>query len=230
MLYQFSYLGEEEAFIGVVKNPNAIIEDFEEIIPVPTVLHAPKIEGAEEQIEELTLEKAHRLYGNPLPELIQKRIDKELKSIIGNGYAVLYLIAHKLVKNSNDNGYVVGSRGSVGSSVVAYFTNITEVNALPAHYRCPNCQYSQFDESGEYGAGVDMPDAVCPNCGTKLEKDGFDIPFEIFLGFKGDKITDIDLNFSGDYQGGAHAYTEELFGKDNVFRAGTLATVAEKTA
>lgn len=230
MLNEFSYLGEEEAFNVVVKNPNAIIEDFEEIIPVPTVLHAPKIEGAEEQIEELTLEKAHRLYGNPLPELIQKRIDKELKSIIGNGYAVLYLIAHKLVKNSNDNGYVVGSRGSVGSSVVAYFTNITEVNALPAHYRCPNCQYSQFDESGEYGAGVDMPDAVCPNCGTKLEKDGFDIPFEIFLGFKGDKIPDIDLNFSGDYQGGAHAYTEELFGKDNVFRAGTLATVAEKTA
>lgn len=230
MLTEFSYLGEDEAYNVVVRNPNAIVEDFEDIVPVPTVLHAPKIEGAEEQIEQLTLEKAHRMYGNPLPELIQKRIDKELKSIIGNGYAVLYLIAHKLVKNSNDNGYVVGSRGSVGSSVVAYFTNITEVNALPAHYRCPHCQYSQFDESGEYGAGVDMPDATCPVCGTKLEKDGFDIPFEIFLGFKGDKIPDIDLNFSGDYQSGAHAYTEELFGKDNVFRAGTLATVAEKTA
>lgn len=230
MLEEFSYLGEENAYDVVVRNPNAIISDFEEIVPVPTVLHAPKIEGAEEQIEELTLEKAHRMYGNPLPELIQKRIDKELKSIIGNGYAVLYLIAHKLVKNSNENGYVVGSRGSVGSSVVAYFTNITEVNALPAHYRCPHCQYSEFDESGSYGAGVDMPDKVCPKCGTPLEKDGFDIPFEIFLGFKGDKIPDIDLNFSGDYQSGAHAYTEVLFGKDNVFRAGTLATVAEKTA
>ena len=230
MLEEFSYLGEEAAYDAVVRNPNKIIEDFEELTPVPTVLHSPEIEGAEEQIEELTLGKAHRLYGDPLPELVQNRIDKELKSIIGNGFAVLYLIAHKLVKNSNDNGYVVGSRGSVGSSVVAYFTNITEVNALPAHYRCPNCQYSQFDESGKYGAGVDMPDAVCPKCGTKLEKDGFDIPFEIFLGFKGDKIPDSDLNFSGDYQSGAHAYTEELFGKDNVFRAGTLATVAEKTA
>ena len=230
MLEEFSYLGEENAYDVVVKNPNAVIEDVEEIVPVPTVLHAPKIDGAEEQIEELTLEKAYRMYGNPLPELIQKRIDKELKSIIGNGYAVLYLIAHKLVKNSNENGYVVGSRGSVGSSVVAYFTNITEVNALPAHYRCPHCQYSEFDESGAYGAGVDMPDKVCPKCGTMMEKDGFDIPFEIFLGFKGDKIPDIDLNFSGDYQSGAHAYTEQLFGKDNVFRAGTLATVAEKTA
>ena len=230
MLEEFAYLGAEEAYNVVVRNPNAVIADFEKLEPVPTVLHAPKIEGAEEQIEQLTLEKAHRMYGDPLPELIQKRIDKELKSIIGNGYAVLYLIAHKLVKNSNDNGYVVGSRGSVGSSVVAYFTNITEVNALPAHYRCPNCQYSGFDESGTYGAGVDMPDKNCPVCGTPLEKDGFDIPFEIFLGFKGDKIPDIDLNFSGDYQSGAHAYTEELFGKDNVFRAGTLATVAEKTA
>ena len=230
MLEEFAYLGAEEAYNVVVRNPNAVIADFEKLEPVPTVLHAPKIEGAEEQIEQLTLEKAHRMYGDPLPELIQKRIDKELKSIIGNGYAVLYLIAHKLVKNSNDNGYVVGSRGSVGSSVVAYFTNITEVNALPAHYRCPNCQYSEFDESGTYGAGVDMPDKNCPVCGTPLEKDGFDIPFEIFLGFKGDKIPDIDLNFSGDYQSGAHAYTEELFGKDNVFRAGTLATVAEKTA
>ena len=230
MLEEFAYLGAEEAYNVVVRNPNAVIADFEKLEPVPTVLHAPKIEGAEEQIEQLTLEKAHRMYGDPLPELIPKRIDKELKSIIGNGYAVLYLIAHKLVKNSNDNGYVVGSRGSVGSSVVAYFTNITEVNALPAHYRCPNCQYSEFDESGTYGAGVDMPDKNCPVCGTPLEKDGFDIPFEIFLGFKGDKIPDIDLNFSGDYQSGAHAYTEELFGKDNVFRAGTLATVAEKTA
>ncbi len=230
MLAEFSYLGEEEARNVVVVNSNKIIEDFEDLNPVPTVLHAPFIEGAEEQIRDLTMTKAINLYGNPLPELIEKRVNKELDAIIGNGYAVLYLIAHKLVKNSNENGYVVGSRGSVGSSVVAYFTDITEVNALPPHYRCPNCQFNQFNETGEFGSGADMPDKSCPHCGTPLIKDGFDIPFEIFMGFKGDKIPDIDLNFSGDYQAGAHSYTEELFGKDNVFRAGTIATVAEKTA
>lgn len=230
MLEEFSYLGEEEARNVVIVNSNKIIEDFEDLNPVPTILHPPFIDGAEEQIRDLTMTKAESLYGVPLPELIQKRVTKELDAIIGNGYAVLYLIAHKLVKNSNENGYVVGSRGSVGSSLVAYFTDITEVNALPPHYRCPKCRYNFFDESGQYGTGADMPDQVCPNCGENLVKDGFDIPFEIFMGFKGDKIPDIDLNFSGDYQAGAHSYTEELFGKDNVFRAGTIATVAEKTA
>lgn len=230
MLEEFSYLGEEEAHRVVVDNPNRIIADCEILQPVPDELYAPEILNAEAEIERLTYTKAHALYGDPLPELVQKRIDKELKAIIGNGFSVLYYIAHALVKKSNDDGYVVGSRGSVGSSVVAYFTNITEVNALPPHYRCPACRYSRFDEEGAYGTGVDMPDAVCPECGTPLVKDGFNIPFEIFLGFKGDKVPDIDLNFSGEYQPHAHAFTEDLFGKDNVFRAGTIATVAEKTA
>lgn len=230
MLEEFSYLGEDEAYKVVVSNPNAVAAEIESLQPVPDKLFAPKIDGAEEEIERLTYEKAKSLYGEKLPPLVQARIEKELKAIIGNGFAVLYLIAHELVKKSNDDGYIVGSRGSVGSSVVAYFTDITEVNALPPHYRCPNCRYSHFDESGNYGTGVDMPDEVCPECGTPLEKDGFNIPFEIFLGFKGDKVPDIDLNFSGEYQPRAHTFTETLFGKDNVFRAGTIATVAEKTA
>lgn len=230
MLEEFSYLGPEEAKRVVIDNPNAVIADCEDLKPVPDELYAPEIAKAESEIERLTYEKAHALYGDPLPDVVQKRIDKELKSIIGNGFSVLYYIAHALVKKSNDDGYVVGSRGSVGSSVVAYFTNITEVNALPPHYRCPNCKYSVFFESGPYGTGIDMPEDVCPHCGTHLDKDGFHIPFEIFLGFKGDKVPDIDLNFSGEYQPNAHQYTEELFGKDNVFRAGTIATVAEKTA
>lgn len=230
MLEEFSYLGDEVAYEVVVKNPNEIAEQIEVLKPVPDDLYAPFIEGAEDEIERLTYQKAHRLYGEDLPTKIKERIERELKAIIGNGFAVLYLIAHKLVKKSNDDGYVVGSRGSVGSSVVAYFTDITDVNALPPHYRCSVCQYTKFGDSGKYGTGIDMPDMLCPKCGTKLEKDGFDIPFEIFMGFKGDKVPDIDLNFSGDYQPEAHKYTEALFGIDNVFRAGTIATVAEKTA
>lgn len=230
MLEEFSYLGAEEAYNVVVENPNAVATEIEVLQPVPDKLFAPEIEGAEEEIERLTYEKAKALYGEDLPSLVQARIEKELKAIIGNGFAVLYLIAHELVRKSNLDGYIVGSRGSVGSSVVAYFTNITEVNALPPHYRCPNCCFTRFDESGTYGTGVDMPDDTCPRCGTALIKDGFNIPFEIFLGFKGDKVPDIDLNFSGEYQPRAHAFTETLFGKDNVFRAGTIATVADKTA
>ncbi len=230
MLEEFSYLGEDEAWKVVVENPNRVAEEVSLLKPVPDELFAPEIQGAEEKIESLTMNKAHALYGSDLPDIVQKRIKKELKAIIGNGFAVLYLIAHELVRKSNSDGYIVGSRGSVGSSLVAYFAGITEVNALPPHYRCPCCCFTRFDESGTYGTGIDMPDADCPHCGTKLEKCGFNIPFEIFLGFKGDKVPDIDLNFSGDYQGRAHAFTEELFGKDNVFRAGTIATVAEKTA
>lgn len=230
MLAEFSYLGEADAYDVVVTAPNAIAAQIEEIKPVPSDLYAPEIDGAEAEIERLTYEKAHALYGEELPELVEARIQKELKAIIGNGFAVLYLIAHKLVKQSNEDGYLVGSRGSVGSSVVAYFTNITEVNALPPHYRCPQCHYSDFSNKTSAGTGIDLPRAVCPHCGTEMDKDGFDIPFEIFLGFKGDKVPDIDLNFSGEYQPSAHAFTETLFGKDNVFRAGTIATVAEKTA
>lgn len=230
MLAEFAYLGEEDAYDVVVTAPNRIADQIEEVKPVPDELFPPEIEGAEEEIKRLTYEKAHALYGDPLPDIVEARIEKELKAIIGNGFSVLYLIAHKLVKKSNEDGYLVGSRGSVGSSVVAYFTDITEVNALPPHYRCPACQYSDFTNEAGVGTGIDLPRQTCPHCGADLEKDGFDIPFEIFLGFKGDKVPDIDLNFSGEYQPSAHAFTETLFGKDNVFRAGTIATVAEKTA
>ncbi|MFP5528105.1 PolC-type DNA polymerase III [Peptococcus simiae] len=230
MLAEFAYLGEEDAYDVVVTAPNRIADQIEEVKPVPDELFPPEIEGAEEEIKRLTYKKAHALYGAPLPDIVEARIEKELKAIIGNGFSVLYLIAHKLVKKSNEDGYLVGSRGSVGSSVVAYFTDITEVNALPPHYRCPACQHSDFANEAGAGTGIDLPRQTCPHCGADMEKDGFDIPFEIFLGFKGDKVPDIDLNFSGEYQPSAHAFTETLFGKDNVFRAGTIATVAEKTA
>ncbi len=230
MLAEFDYFPSDAAKEIVITNPKKIIADFEELKPVPDGLHSPVIEGAEDEIRNLTYTKAHELYGPELPELVQARINKELDSIIGNGFSVLYLIAHKLVKKSNDDGYLVGSRGSVGSSFVANMTGITEVNSLPPHYRCPNCYHTVFKDDGTYSAGADMPDAVCEKCGTPMIKDGHDIPFETFLGFKGDKVPDIDLNFSGVYQPRAHAYTEELFGKDNVFRAGTFQTFAEKTA
>ena len=230
MLAEFDYFPPDVAKEIVITNPKKIIADFESILPVPDGLHSPEIEGAEDEIRNLTYAKAHELYGPELPEVVQARITKELDSIIGNGFSVLYLIAHKLVKKSNDDGYLVGSRGSVGSSFVANMTGITEVNSLPPHYRCPNCYNTVFKDDGTYSAGADMPDAVCDKCGTPFIKDGHDIPFETFLGFKGDKVPDIDLNFSGVYQPRAHAYTEELFGKDNVFRAGTFQTFAEKTA
>jgi len=230
MLKDFDFLPYDIRNEIVIDNTHKISDMIEPCIPIPYETFPPKMDGAEEEVRNMTFENAWKKYGKPLPEIVQKRIDRELDSIIGNGYAVLYLVAHKLVKKSLDDGYLVGSRGSVGSSLAATFTDITEVNGLPAHYICPECKYSEFITDGTGASGVDLPPKDCPHCGTPLGREGHDIPFETFLGFEGDKEPDIDLNFSGEYQPVVHKYCEELFGKGFVFRAGTIGTVAEKTA
>ena len=232
MLKEFSYLGEEKAYEVVVTNPNMIADMCETIRPVPHNLFAPKIENSVEDLKDLVYGKLHRLYGDNPPKLFVDRVETELNDIISCHYDVIYMSAQRLVQNSLENGYLVGSRGSVGSSIVAFMSGITEVNSFPPHYRCPNpdCKHTILDVPKEFNCGADLPDALCPICGTQLEKDGFNIPFETFLGFGGDKVPDIDLNFSGEYQAEAHKYCISMFGSSHVFRAGTIGTVAEKTA
>ncbi len=234
MLEEFAYLGEDVAKEVVVTNTNLIADWCEEVVPLPKGLFAPKLEDSDGELKRLVWGKAHELYGEEPPQIVVDRLNTELGDIIGCKYDVIYMSAQKLVQDSLAHGYLVGSRGSVGSSLVAFMSGITEVNSLPAHYRCPNCKHSDFDYAQDpehlYGCGADMPDMNCPVCGTPYAKDGFNIPFETFLGFGGDKVPDIDLNFSGEYQGNAHRYTFELFGQTHVFRAGTVGTVAEKTA
>ena len=230
MLKEFDYLDSATAYAAVVTNPNKIAESVEFLKPIPDNLYSPAMSGADEKITNMTYSKARRLYGENLPKIVEDRLQQELKPIINHGFSSLYLIAQLLVKKSNDDGYLVGSRGSVGSSFVATMTGITEVNPLQPHYRCPKCQYSKFFTDGSISSGYDLPDKNCPVCGYPLAKDGHDIPFAVFLGFDGDKVPDIDLNFSGEYQATAHKYTEILFGRHNVYRAGSIMTIAEKTA
>ena len=231
MLAEFAYLGEETAMDVVVRAPNAIADRCGQLKPYPDGTFAPKIENAETLLRDMAISRAFELYGDPLPEVVQKRLDKELHSIISNGFASLYLMAQRLVKKSLDDGYLVGSRGSVGSSFVATMAGITEVNPLQPHYVCPNCRHSEFDiDRTQYACGVDMPTTVCPICGTRYDKAGYEIPFEVFLGFHGDKTPDIDLNFSGEYQPVAHKYVEEMFGEGHAFRAGTISGIQTKTA
>ena len=231
MLRECAYLGEEKATEVVVTNPNLIADMVEDIQLLPKgQLFPPRLQNSREDLYNLVWGKAHALYGEELPQIVQDRLDTEMNSILGRGYDVIYMSAQQLVQRSLENGYLVGSRGSVGSSLVAYMSGITEVNSLPPHYRCPKCRHSEFILDGSYGCGTDMPDRVCPVCGEKYAKDGFNIPFETFLGFGGDKVPDIDLNFSGEYQAKAHRHAIEMFGETQVFRAGTIGTLAEKTA
>ena len=229
MLEEFQYLGEEKAYEVVVTNTRLVADQIETFELLPAELFPPRLENSEEDLNRLVWEKVHRLYGEDPPQLIVDRLNVELGGILGK-YDVVYMSAQKLVQRSLENGYLVGSRGSVGSSLVAYMSGITEVNSLPPHYYCPNCQYVEFQTDPQYGCGADMPDRDCPQCGTRLKKDGFDIPFETFLGYGGGKVPDIDLNFSGEYQSRAHRHAIEMFGKTQVFRAGTIGTLAEKTA
>ena len=230
MMEEFAYLGEETAYKVVIENTNLIADMIEPLMPVPKGKFPPKIDGAEDYLRKVCRERSTAMYGDPLPDVIQERLDKELNSIIDNGYAVMYRSAEMLVQKSLSEGYLVGSRGSVGSSFAATMSGITEVNPLPAHYLCPSCKNIEWGDSTQYDCGIDMPDKVCPVCGTPYNKEGFTIPFETFLGFEANKEPDIDLNFAGEYQGKAQKYVEDIFGAENVYKAGTIGTIKGNTA